>query len=459
MFWGGIIDGVEVTMGIEADYEEQHAGSLALHRRANRVLPSGVTHDARYLRPFPVYVDRAAGARKWDVDGNELVDYVMGHGALLLGHGDPAITEAAAAQVARGTHYGAGHELEVRWAEEVVRLVPSAEVVRFTSSGTEATLMALRLARAASGRPAILKFERHFHGWHDYVIGSSSYGGGAPSGVPNGTLDSVVVVPPEMGAVREALSARGDIGAAIVEASGASMGALPLPEGFLAELAEECRARGVVFVMDEVVTGFRWSPGGVQEQEGVTPDLTALAKVLAGGLPGGAVAGRRGIMEQLAFPASGKRADKVGHPGTFNANPVSAAAGVAMLSRFTSSEYQDLAADTAATLGVAMNAELREQGVPGYVYGQASVLKLHFGGDSVPEARTYHPREMPPGLLAKGTDVETQRLVNLAMLNHGVHVFGASLIISAVHGGDDVDRTLEAWRASLRELRAERGPA
>jgi glutamate-1-semialdehyde 2,1-aminomutase len=442
-------------MTIEGTYIERNPRSAELYRRAQQSLPSGVTHDARFQRPFPIYVERAAGAHKWDADGHDLVDYVMGHGALLLGHAHPVVTEAAARQVALGSHYGAGHEHEIRWAEAVIRSVPSAEVVRFTSSGTEATLMALRLARAASGRPAILKFDRHFHGWHDYVIASSHYGARAPSGVPDTTLDSVVVVAPEMHVVRETVASRPDIGAIIVEASGASMGTIPLPRGFLAELADYCRDRDIVLVMDEVVTGFRWSTGGVQQREGVTPDLTALAKILAGGFPGGAVTGRRDIMERLSFPDPGKRTDKVGHPGTFNANPVSAAAGAACLEHIADGEHQARAERTAHAIQAQINAAFRDASVPGFAYGQSSGIKFVIGGDTLPEPRAYHPLEPPQDLLLAGSKPQAQRLMNLAMANHGVHIFGNGLIVSAVHEQDDIDRTAEAWRASLRELQDE----
>lgn len=442
-------------MSIEQDYLDRHPASAALHRRASRVLPSGITHDSRHQRPFPIYIERAAGSRKWDVDGNELVDYVMGHGALLLGHSHPVVTGAVATQVQRGTHFGASHEAEVRWAERVVELVPSAEVVRFTSSGTEATLMALRLARAASGRPAIIKFERHFHGWHDYVITSSKYEGAAPAGVPGSLLESVVVLPPESHVVRETLAARDDVGAVIVEASGASMGAFPLPPGFLADLREMTAERGRLLIFDEVVTGFRWSPGGVQAREGITPDLTALAKILAGGLPGGAVAGRRDLMEQLSFPEPGVKKDKVGHPGTFNANPLSAAAGAACLAEVADGTYQERAEATARTLAAAMNAALAERSIPGAVYGQASCLKILIAGEDVPDARLYSANEMPLAVLEAGMNSEVQRLLNLAMINRGVQVFGNSMIVSGVHDQADVDRTIGAWTESLDALRAE----
>lgn len=441
-------------MGIEQEYIERHPRSAALYAEASRRLPSGVTHDARYQRPFPIYVDHATGAHKWDVDGHELIDYVMGHGSLLLGHSHPVVLEAAAAQLQKGTHYGASHEAEVRWAEAVCDLVPSAEMVRFTSSGTEATLMALRLARVASGRPAVLKFERHFHGWHDYVISSSSYGAAAPPGVPDATLESVVVVEPAMHTIRETVAARPDIGTVIVEASGAGMGAIPLPTAFLGELREFTAQQGLVMVMDEVVTGFRWSPGGVQQVEGVTPDLTALAKVLAGGFPGGAVAGRADIMERLAFPAD-RKGTKVGHPGTFNANPLSAAAGTAALRQVADGRAQEQATASARELQAGMNAALHELGIPGFAYGGASIFRLIFGGDTVPEARPYAANELPLALLMGGSPPEVQRLLNLGMVNRGVQYFGNGGIVSCVHSPADIAHTFDAWRETLTALRDE----
>lgn len=442
-------------MSIEQAYIERHPASRALYERAARVLPSGVTHDSRFLRPFPIYAERAEGAHKWDVDGHRLVDYVVGHGALLLGHNHPVIAEAAARQLARGTHYGASHEHEVAWAEEVIRLVPSAEVVRFTSSGTEATLMALRLARAATGRPGVIKFERHFHGWHDYVVAASSYAGRTPPGIPAATLDSVAVVPPEISAVEAAIDARGDIGACIVEAAGASSGQVPLPPGFLRQLQDVCNRHGIVFIMDEVVTGFRWAPGGVQQLEGVHPDLTTLAKVLAGGFPGGAVAGRRDLLQYLQFPGGGPRTEKVGHPGTFNANPLSAAAGVACLREIADGSHQRRADTLTATLRAGMNATLRELAIPGVVYGQSSAFRIHLAGNAPPPAADTDGRGLPHGVLAAPFPPERARLLQLALINRGVHLFGTGGMLSSAHSDADISHTLEAWRDALLELRSE----
>ncbi|MGE0598165.1 MAG: aspartate aminotransferase family protein [Dehalococcoidia bacterium] len=439
-------------MTIEQSYIERHPASAKLYERARKVLPSGVTHDSRYMTPFPLYAERAAGSKKWDADGHEIIDYVMGHGALMLGHNYPSVVEAAQAQLALGTHLGASTLKEIEWAEEVTRIVPSAEVVRFTSSGTEATLMALRLARTYTGRPGVIKFDRHFHGWHDYVVANSKYSAGAPAGVPQATLDSVAVLPLDMEEVRTTVNERGDIGAIIIESAGASSGQLPVPRGFLAELQQFCRSEGIVFIMDEVVTGFRWAPGGVQEVEGLKPDLTTLAKILAGGFPGGAVAGRRDVMEHLQF---GAKASKIGHPGTFNANPLSAAAGTAALREIADGSHQRRANELTAQLRAGMNGVLCELGMPGFVYGQASEFRIVVAGTQVPEAQDYDPRDLPWSLLEQGMKGEAVRMLQLAMANHGAHLFGAGGLVSSVHTEDDIARTVEAWRRSLIELREE----
>jgi glutamate-1-semialdehyde 2,1-aminomutase len=202
------------------------------------------------------------------------------------------------------------------------------------------------------------------------------------------------------------------------------------------------------------VTGFRWSPGGVQQLEGVTPDITALAKILAGGFPGGAVAGRADIMERLAFPGE-RKGIKVGHPGTFNANPLSAAAGTAALRQVADGKAQEAATGNANALKAGMNSILREMGIPGVAYGGASVFRLALGGEQLPEPRAYGANELPAERVAQGSPPETQRLLNLAMISQGVQYFGNGGIVSCVHTAADIAHTLDAWRASLGALQRE----
>jgi glutamate-1-semialdehyde 2,1-aminomutase len=271
----------------EAVHTRAHAD---LAERARRVLPGGATHSSRTYDPR-IYVARSSGSRKWLIDGTELIDYTMGHGALLLGHAYPAVVEAVRDQVSHGTHYGAAHPLEVEWAELITSLIPSAEKVRFTASGTEAVMLALRVARAATGRDRIVKLQDHFHGWSDVVSPYLDADGTTrtPIGVPEVLGELTEVVRTDDPAALQAALARGDVAAVIMEASGAHYGQLPLDPAFIAAARAACTATGTLLVFDEVVTGFRVSPGGMQAVLGITPDVSVLGKVMAGGLPGGAV--------------------------------------------------------------------------------------------------------------------------------------------------------------------------
>ncbi|MGH7364709.1 MAG: aminotransferase class III-fold pyridoxal phosphate-dependent enzyme, partial [Candidatus Methylomirabilales bacterium] len=234
---------------IEQAYRKQFATSATLFEKARRLIPGGITHDIRHTLPFPPYIERGRGARKWSVEGHELIDYWMGHGALFLGHLHPAVVAAVKAQMERGTHLGGCHPLEVRWAELVTQLVPSAERVRFTQSGTEATQLALRLARAATGKEKVVKFEGHFHGWHDYAAAGVKppYREPVSRGVPAQALGQMILCPPnDLEAVRHLLEARGDVAAVLLEAGGGSSGTIPTDPAFLKGLRALTAARGVL---------------------------------------------------------------------------------------------------------------------------------------------------------------------------------------------------------------------
>src|SRR5579885_2003049 len=358
---------------LSARYEAAFPNSRRLYEQARVVFPGGGTHDLRALEPFPVYVERALGSRKWDVDGHELIDYWSGHGAILLGHSHPAVVEAVRRQAGRVTHPGACHELEIEWGRRVQRLVPSAQRLRFTASGTEATLMALPLARIVSGRPRVLKFTGHFHGWHDAVAPGADppYDGAPVPGVPRAVASATVVVPPnDPAAVERALQSDPDVGCVILEPTGGHWGQVPIRGDFLRALREITTRLGVLLIFDEVITGFRVNPGGAQAEYGVTPDLTTLAKVLAGGLPGGCVAGRADVLAALEV-RPGK--PKMRHPGTFNANPLSAAAGIATLEIVADGEPNRRANATAQQLRQRLNALFAERGRDWAAYGEFSM--------------------------------------------------------------------------------------
>ena len=445
-------------------YRRRTPGSAELHRQALDLFPSGVTHDGRYLWPHPIYVEEARGSRKWDVDGHEYVDYAGGHGALLLGHNHPKVVQAIEHQLHRGTHFGAGHRLEIEWARWVQRLVPTAERIRFTNSGTEATLLAIRLARAFTGREKVLRFAGHFHGWHDHAaFGVKSHYDGSPTpGVLRQLAEQVVLAPPgDIDATAQQL-ARNDVAAAIIEPTGASWGQVPVAPEFVRALRDLTAEHGVVLIFDEVITGFRVSPGGAQAALSIRPDLTTLAKILAGGLPGGAIVGRREILDYLAFPDEfsdppASRREKIAHHGTYNANPVSAAAGVATLEIVGTTDACDRANRYAARLREQMNRVLREENVRWVVYGSYSGFHiftnpegLSITADDIEACRCdYRVLKAPPRpeLLIK---------LRLGMLLHGVEIFvwpGGPT--SAVHTEDDLERTVTAFRSTLRMLKAE----
>jgi glutamate-1-semialdehyde 2,1-aminomutase len=448
-------------MTIEDDYRSRTTGSAILYAEAREVLPAGLTHDSRTTSPYPIYVARAQGARKWDVDGNEYVDYFGGHGALLFGHCHAPVVEAVQRQVALGTHWGASHELEVQWAALVQRLIPSAERVRFTASGTEASHLALRLARGHTAKSKIVRFVGHFHGWHDEVAagGMSHFDGSAPPGIPASALGETVLLPADSpGAAIETLQSRNDIAAVLLEPSGASWGQVPLPPGFLSALREATRRHRVVLIFDEVITGFRWSPGGAQARYGIVPDMTVLAKILAGGLPGGAVAGKREILDQIdAAAAKAAGREKIGHQGTFNANPLCAAAGTAMLSLVQSSDGCARAEAAAQEIREGMRRILVEESVPWGVFGEASVFVIFPNprGEALDPA-AFDPLRLGFKGLKGARDPELNNRLRIAMLAQGVDIAGGpGGFVSAAHGEREIAQTLDAFRSALRALKAD----
>ena len=429
--------------------------------RASRVLAGKVGHDLRYMKPLPLYIERGSGSRKWDVDGKEYIDFLMGNGALLLGHAPPEVIEAIREAVRYGTHFGSDHPLHIEWAELVQKLVPSAERVRFVNSGTEANHLALRLARAFTRRNKILRFEGHFHGWHDDVVHGFQppFEADGSLGVPPQVRDNMVTVPAgNLNLVEEALSKEPDVAAAIIEPSGASWGRVPIDADFLRGLREITQRLGVVLIFDEVVTGFRFSPGGAQKLYGIMPDLSSFAKIIAGGMPGAAVVGRADVMAlfDMTDDPEHDRHQRVTHQGTFNAAPLSAAAGIAVLTKVATGEPTSRADETAARLRASWDAVLERHGVAGYVYGPSSAFHVYFETDPDRIRRASSRKDLvtrdalqiksiPPALVTEYQRLLRSRGVDLMSYTGGV--------VSAAHTARDLEEATAAFEETVTTLR------
>lgn len=444
--------------GGDVEYEARFPRSRELYAEAINFFPSGVTHDARYLTPFPVFVESAQGAIKRTIDGPELVDFWSGHGALLLGHGHPAIVSAVQNQVERGTHFGASHELEIEWASRIQALMPAAERVRFTSSGTEATLMALRVARIATGRDKILKLAGHFHGWHDQLAPAADppHGDGdyAAPGVLDDVLGQLVVAPPnDISAIERAIETHKPA-CIIMEGTGGRWGVVPLEKSFVRDLRDLATRTGTLLVMDEVITGFRVDPGGAEAHFGITPDLVTLAKVVAGGLPGGALVGRADLMEAIAF--ENRYGRKMKHPGTYNGNPLSAAAGIAMLKEVATGQPCQRATEAGKALRSGLNSIFARSGIDWVAYGHFSLTHLlpnyqgprPDGDDFVPYNGEFHRIDRP-------IPRELVHAFRRAALLSGVDCMGMGMITSASHDEIVIDRALAGFEQAFVRLRQE----
>jgi glutamate-1-semialdehyde 2,1-aminomutase len=347
------------------------------------------------------------------------------------------------------------------WAEWILRLVPSAERVRFTSSGTEATLMALRLARAFSGKQKIIRFKHHFHGWHDHMTsGYASHFDGTPTtGVLPGVAGNVLLAEQnDVEGLERLLEAHDDIAAAILEPTGAHGARLPIDPPFLSALRELTRRHGVLLIFDEVVTGFRVSPGGAQAHYGVTPDLTTLAKIMAGGLPGGAVAGRKDILDLLDFQITrASDREKIHHPGTFNANPLSAAAGIAALEVVGTTDACARANRCGEDLRRRINEVFEEERVPWAAYGTFSMFHLFTNPDRRAIAPTrFDALAEPAESLAGNRQAGVVHKLRLAMMLGGVDLSGSpGGLASATHGEPELADTIKALQGAIRLLRQE----
>lgn len=441
---------------INRRYIEKFPSSAKAYETAVEFFPSGITHQNRHAEPFPVYFDGADGGIKYDLDGNGIIDFVMGNGSLLQGHAHPTIVDAICSQVSKGTHLGGSTLFEVEWAKAVQRLIPWIEQVRFTNSGTESTYLAFRCIRAFTGKTKILKFEEHFHGWHEYAL--PSQGNAGPAAVPKSIMDMVVVVRPEIEQVEAALKADPEIGVVVLEPTGAHYSCFPFhPESFLKQLREITTRHDVILMFDETITGFRVSKGGAQVRYNVKPDISTFGKIVAGGMPGAAIAGRADILDMMSFKGESDWDNnrRIGQGGTFNANPPTAIAGIVGLTMLAEEPINSTADAMATRLKDGLNEAFRTTKIPGFAYGIASLVNP-FMGISATESTDLEAPSLSYEEVRKHMTGVRKGYLTKAMLTHDVHVMGGQVfMVSSAHTKDQIDWTVDAFESSLLDLRAE----
>jgi glutamate-1-semialdehyde 2,1-aminomutase len=413
--------------------------SQQLLERAQELIPGGVNSPVRAYKSVggaPPFIARADGARVFDVDGNEYIDYVGSWGPMLLGHRYPAVIEALREALEIGTSFGAPTEREVEFAELICSMVPSVEMVRLVNSGTEATMSAIRVARGFTGRDLTIKFEGCYHGHVDSLLvkagsGVATLGVPDTAGVPRGFAETTVTLPfNDAGAVETAFRERGDqIAAVIVEPVVGNMGCVPPVPGFLETLRSVCTKHGAVLIFDEVMTGFRLSPGGAQQLYGVTPDMTALGKVIGGGLPIAAYGGRKDIMSQVA-PVG-----PIYQAGTLSGNPLAVSAGLATLRELkTHPEIYDQVAERTA--------QLTAEPLPGTTVNRVGSMFTFF----------FTNQDVTDFASAKSSDINVFARFHQAMLEAGIYLAPSQFeagFVSAAHTEADIRRTVEAARQAI----------
>jgi glutamate-1-semialdehyde 2,1-aminomutase len=413
------------------DYVSKTSKSKALYERAKRVLPAGVSYGIRYFEPYPFYTATAKGSKLYDVDGNEYVDFWLGHTALILGHSPPAVANAVNKQLENGTHYGTCHELEIELAEKMVKMVPKVEMVRFTNSGTEANMYATRLARAYTGRNKIAKFEGGWHGGYDALHVGVKHPFNVPesAGLTEGATQDTILLPfNDLNGVKAKLKNE-EVASIVMEPVLGAGGGVPVEKEFLKGLREFCDEKGILLIFDEVITGFRLAPGGAQQYYDVTSDITIFGKVLGGGFPVGAFCGCRKIMERLDAHVF-ERAHYSFHGGTFTANPITMTAGLATMKILEDGQL----ITRLNKLGDKIRKRLREifeaNSVDVQVTGTGSIFNTHFTNEKVNDANAVFK-------------ADKKKLVdyNLHLIANGVFFLpGHTGALSTAHSEADIEK-------------------
>jgi glutamate-1-semialdehyde 2,1-aminomutase len=376
---------------LHESYESKTAKSKRLYERAKKVLPAGVSYFIRYFEPYPFYVTHARGSKIFDVDGNEYIDFWMGHYTHILGHNPAPIRKAVAKQLDKGVHLGVCHELEIALAEQVTKMVPSAKMVRFTNSGTEASMYVTRLARAYTGKNMVVKFEGCWHGGYDSLQTAVKPPMDVPetSGIPAETLQNTITAPfNDIETTRKKVKDR-EIAAFFIEPVLGSGGGIPADKEFLQGLKELAHEKSALLIFDEVITGFRITPGGAQQLFGVIPDLTILGKILGGGFPIGAVVGKREIMQKLDATLY-ERPELCFHGGTFCANPISTTAGLTMLKLLEDGLIIRQLNRRCGKLRQQIRDIFESQNVDVQVTGEGSLFQTHFTSEKIKDVHAAY---------------------------------------------------------------------
>ena len=425
--------------------------SREIFERAEKVLVGGVNSPVRAFRSVggePLIIERGSGQHLYDADGNELLDYVCSWGAMILGHANPAIGDAIAEQARRGTSFGVTTELELELATLITRAIPFIEKIRFVSSGTEATMSAVRLARGATKRDFIVKFEGCYHGHADSFLsqagsGLATLGIAECPGVPAALAALTLNVPyNDLSAVERVFSMHEDkVAAVIVEPIAANMGVVPPETGFLKGLQEICKKNGALLIVDEVITGFRLRNGSVQENFDIEADLTTLGKIIGGGVPVASYGGRAELMDQVA-PLG-----PVYQAGTLAGNPLAMSAGIAALKQLTKPGLYDEMTQLALRLVLGLRAELADAGIPARINAFGSLATVFFTSEPV---RNYSD--------AKRSNSKRYAKFFREMLDRGIFLAPSQFeaaFVSMAHTSQDIDRTLAAAHESLQVISAD----
>ncbi len=422
--------------------EEYFLKSQDLFNEAKKYLPGGVDSPVRAFKPYPFFAERALGSHIYDVDGKNYLDYCLAYGPLVLGHSHPGIVDAVKKQLELGSAYGVPTEKEIELAKEFINRVPCADMVRFVNSGTEATMSAIRLARAVTGKEKIIKFEGSYHGAHDYVLVKSGSGAmGLPDspGVPKDTTKNTILLPfNDVDVLSDLIKKqKNEIAAIIVEPMMGNIGCIPPKDGYLKFLRRVASDNGIILIFDEVITGFRLSKGGAQEYFGVTPDIATFGKILGGGFPTGALAGKNEYMERIA--PSGD----VYQAGTFNGNPISITAGLTTLKLLDENFYAQLN-KSGQYIRDGIRNILEEQHLEYRVAGLTSMFQLYFTEKDVWDYKD-----------AKTANTEKFALYFHELLKEGIFIPPSQFeccFISLKHSSGELDFTLEAVEDVIKRL-------